>query len=44
MVDRRSARGRGGLVVWMMLGRSHEPAATAAQAVEDKSYTVTPAR
>ena len=31
------------VVVWMMLGRSPEPAATAAQAVEDKTYTVTPA-
>jgi hypothetical protein len=31
------------VVVWMMLGRSHEPAATAAQVVEDKTYTVTPA-
>jgi hypothetical protein len=27
------------VVVWMMLGRSHEPAATAAQVVEDKTYT-----
>jgi hypothetical protein len=31
------------VVVWMVLGRTHEPAATASQAVEDKTYTVTPA-
>jgi hypothetical protein len=31
------------VVVWMMLGRSHEPAATAGPVVEDKTYTVTPA-
>ena len=31
------------VVVWMMLGRSQEPAATAAQVVEDKTYAVTPA-
>jgi hypothetical protein len=30
------------VVVWMMLGRSSQPAATAA-AVEDKTYSVTPA-
>ena len=30
-------------VAWMTVGRSHEPTATAAQVVEDKTYTVTPA-
>ena len=31
------------VVVWMTLGPSPQPAATAAAVVEDKTYTVTPA-
>jgi len=34
--------GLAAVVVWMMVGRSEQPAATAAM-VEDKTYTVTPA-